>query len=581
MKVACNSHLNLGLGIRTLGLLLAGTCFTTAAYAQLDNQSTIADPARAGEEFRQPDMSPQVAPDIRVNRPQAIGAPQGAEKITFTLNSILVEGNSVYSDGELATIYQDKLGKTQSLADVYTIANQLMLQYRNDGYILTQVVVPPQEIDGGNVTLRVVEGFVDQIKIEQSENAGNVNMGNIETYARQIRTGGPLNVRDLERELLIINDLPGVTARSVLSPSPTVTGAADILIMVDYDPIDGLIGLDNYGSRYLGPTQATGAVTLNSMLGLNEAITAQIVHAPVNSERELSYGALSYEQPVGPYGTRIRFGGTVADTDPGWDLDQFDVRGHAWTLSAGLVHPIIRSRSENLTGRLTLDWRKVRSENNIEDTRTDRIVALRAGARYEFLDTLLGIGVNTIDAEISKGLNLFGTSDEGDANMTRANADPQFTKMEMELQRLQRLTGSVNLLVGARGQWASDALLSSEEFGVGGINSGRGYDPSEVTGDDGIAAKVELQWKEPIDIDSRFVDGYQLYGFYDVGTVWNKDATTSAQKRDSISSVGAGVRFDLPYDVDANLAVAKPLTRRVSTEGDKDPKVYFSINKRF
>ncbi len=581
MTAARNMHSHLGFGARALGLLMAGTFFTSAAYAQLNNQSTIADPARAGEEFRQPDMMPRVEPEIRVNRPQAVGAPDGAEKITFTLNSINVEGNSVYTGEELATVYQHRLGTTQSLADVYAIANELMLQYRNDGYILTQVVVPPQEIEGGNVTLRVVEGFIDQIRIEQSENAGNVNMANIESYARQIRTGGPLNARDLERELLIINDLPGVTARSVLSPSPSVTGAADILIIVDYDPVDGLIGLDNYGSRYLGPTQATGAVTLNSMLGLNEAITAQIVHAPINSERELSYGALSYEQPVGPYGTRIRFSGTVADTEPGWNLDQFDVRGNAWTLSAGLVHPIIRSRSENLNSRLTLDWRKVRSANNIEDTRMDRIVALRAGARYEFLDTLLGIGANTIDAEISKGLNLFGTSEEGDANMTRANADPQFTKLEVELQRLQRITNGVNLLVGARGQWASNALLSSEEFGVGGINSGRGYDPSEITGDDGLAAKVELQWKEPVDIDSRFVDSYQLYGFYDVGTVWNKDATTAAQERDSIASVGAGMRFDLPYDIDANVAVAKPLTRRVSTEGDKDPKVYFSINKRF
>lgn len=562
-------------------LLLAGTIISSSAHAQLQNQTTIADPSRATQEFQRPDLTPRVEPNIQVSQPQAVGAPAGADKITFTLRNITVEGNTVYSSDEIRSVYAGQVGATQSLLTVYEIANRLTLKYRNDGYILTQVVVPPQTIEDGIVQLRVVEGFVDQVRLEQTNGGRHVNMKNIESYASNIRTGGPLNVHHLERELLIINDLPGISARSVLSPSPTVTGAADLLIIVDYDPFDGIVTLDNFGSRYLGPTQAGGAVTANSLLGLNEAITAQVVMAPVNAARELAYGALSYEQPVGPYGTKFKLSGSAADTEPGWDLDRFDVRGNAWVLSAGLTHPIIRTRNENLMGRLTLDWRKVRSSNIIEPTRTDRIVALRTGARYEFLDMLLGVAANTVDVEWSKGLDVFGTSDKFDANLTRAKGDPQFSKVEIELQRLQRLVGGLNLLVGARGQYTGHALLSSEEFGVGGINGGRGYDPSEITGDEGIAAKVELQWKEPVKLDTKFVEAYQLYSFYDVGTVWNNDATTSSQKRDSIASVGLGMRVDLPYDVEAGLAVAKPLTRRVQTHNDKDPKVYFNLSKRF
>lgn len=575
------NHFKRALGVGIFSALLVSAAFSPSAWAQVESATGIADPGRASDEFRQPDMTPTVEPQISVSRPAPQGVPAGAEKITFTLKSINVEGNSVYSDEQLAALYDGKIGTTQRLADVYGIANDMMLKYRNAGYILTQVVVPPQTIDGGNVTLRVVEGFIDQVRVQQSEGAGNVNMGNIEAYASQIRTGGPLNVRHLERELLIINDLPGVSARSVLSPSPSVTGAADLLIVVEYDPIDGLIGLDNFGSRYLGPTQLSAAVTLNSMLGLNEAITAQTVLAPVNSERELAYGALSYEQPVGIYGTKFKIFGSAADTEPGWDLDRFNVRGHAWVLSAGLTHPIIRTRNENLSVRGTLDWRKVKSSNIIEPTRTDRIVAARIGGRYEFLDMLLGVAANTIDAEWSSGLDLFGASDKGDANLTRARGNPQFSKVEVDLQRLQRITGSVNLLLGARGQYTGQNLLSSEEFGIGGINGGRGYDPSEITGDKGIAAKVEVQWKEPVKFENNFLRTYQLYSFYDVGTVWNNDATTSLQKRDSIASVGLGVRADLPYGVEAGVAVAQPLTRRVQTQNDESPKFYFNVSKRF
>jgi len=564
-------------------IIAASITFSPSAHAQLGNQSTIADPGRASQELgNKPQLQPeQATPNITVKTPEPLNAPKGAEKVTFVLKGIQIDGNTIYSDDQLSALYQDRIGTKQSLADVYTIANQIMLKYRNAGYILTQVVVPPQEIGGDGVAkLRVVEGFINKITLQKSNANASVDMANIQHYADQIKTGTALNVKDLERELLIINDLPGVTARSILSPSD-VTGGADMLIVVDYDSIDGLVSLDNYGSRYLGPTQGTVAGTLNSWLGMNEAITAQAVLAPINSARELAYGALSYEQPIGTWGTKFHVTGSVTDTDPGWDLQQFDVRGHAWDADIGLTHPFIRSRNENLLGRLNLDWRKVKSSNNIEDTRTDRIVSLRAGGRYEFLDQLLGIAANTVDVEVSKGLSLFGTSEEGDANMSRALADPQATKMEAEIQRLQRITGSVNLLLAARGQWASNALLSSEEFGIGGINGGRGYDPSEVTGDEGIAGKVELQWKDPVKFDTNFLESYQLYTFYDVGTVWNDDATTSAFKRDSIASVGLGIRFDLPFDVEGGLAVAKPLTREVATQSDKDPKVYFNLSKRF
>lgn len=554
---------------------------SVAAHAQVQQQTGVADPSRAGEEFKQPDMTPQVEPQVSVKQAAPVNAPAGADKVKFTLRGITFDGATVYNDAQLKSVFADQIGQTVSLADVYGIANKLTAKYRNDGYILTQVVVPPQEIDGGVAKLRVVEGYVDNITISRADPNAPINMDNVRAYASQMAHGGPLNARSLERELLLINDLPGVTARSVLSPSATKTGAADMAIILDYDPVDGLVSIDNYGSRYLGPTQVGAAATLNSMLGMNEAISAQVVTAP-QDWYELAYGSLGYEQPVGTLGTKVHFNASATDTDPGWDLKQFDVKGRSYLLNVGATHPFIRSRSENLTGRLNFDWRRVKSSNNIEDTRRDRISSLRLGGRYEFIDTLIGAAANTIDAEVSKGLGIFGASDEGDANMTRADADPQATKLEAEVQRLQRVTSDVNLLLSARGQIASNALLSSEEFSVGGINSGRGYDPSEITGDHGISGKVELQWKEPLKYsDKSFLESYQLYGFYDIGRVWNEDATTSSQKRDSLASVGAGVRFDLPYDVEGGLAVAFPLTREVATKNDQDPKYYFNLSKRF
>jgi hemolysin activation/secretion protein len=465
-----------------------------------------------------------------------------------------------------------------SLADVYGISTTLTNKYRNEGYILTQIVVPPQTIEGGVVRLQVVEGFVDGITVEGNDQQSALQL--VRKYASHIQTGKALNTRDLERYLLLIDDLPGVQARSILSPSKTVGGAADLRIIVERDPYDALLAIDNYGSRYLGPIQTTAAASANSYFGNNERITGQIVLAPdPNMGTELAFFSVGYDQPVWDNGTKVKVLLTHTSTEPGYTLDEFNVRGRSQFASVTLEHPFIRARAKNLYGHVTLDWRDVESRNILEPTRHDRIRALRAGTRYEFLDTMLGVGINSLNIEFAQGLNIFGSSDEGDANLTRPLGDPQFTKVNAEIQRLQRVTSSVNLLVAARGQWANNALLSSEEFGVGGIGIGRGFDPSEVVGDDGVAGKIEVQWNKPY--PWNFVQDYQVYSFFDAGRVWNDDATTSSLKTDTLTSAGVGLRADFMEQTEAGVAVAFPLNRDVETKGDDDPTVYFNLSRRF
>lgn len=163
--------------------------------------------------------------------------------------------------------------------------------------------------------------------------------------------------------------------------------------------------------------------------------------------------------------------------------------------------------------------------------------------------------------------------------MTRNLGDPQFFKANLDVQRLQRVTSEINVLVGLSGQWTNDALLSSEEFGLGGIGFGRGFDPSELVGDRGVAGKIELQWDAPYQVD--FVDDYQVFGFFDGGTVWNEDAVDRNLKRESLTSTGVGVRMDFPQDIESTVMVAFPINRNVETQEDRDPSLYFSLSRRF
>ncbi len=557
---------------------------TSAAFAQVTpaEQTGIAAPGRVEGQVKGPEMMPREVPDIEVRDAPVQGAPAGSDKITFKFNSLQLDGVTAYAPEELQGIYGDKIGTTITLTDLYVIANDLTRKYRNEGYILTQVVVPPQTIDGGTARLQVIEGFIGNIKVQSSEGANETDK--VLQYLANIDTkGDPLNVKDLERSLLLINDLPGMKARSILSPSRTIAGAAEMLVIVERKPYDAVVSIDNFGTKFLGPVQLTAAGSLNSaVLHNNEKITAQVVYAPDQDIKdELAYFYLGYSQPVWGIGTMLDMYAAHSVTEPGYTLEQFDVEGRSQNFNVTLKHPFIRSRNTNLYARVGFDYRDTDTRNNLvgDVTREDKIRNFLLGARFEKLENLFGVAYNVIEFDIIKGVSIIGASEEGDTNITRPFADTTPLKLEAEFQRLQRVFPSVNLLLGVKGQLANDAVLSSEEFGVGGMSYGRGFDQSEVIGDDGIAGKIEVQWNKPYDL-AMFQD-YQLYGFFDAGRVWNDDATAANLETETLTSTGFGIRADFNDLTQGGLMVAFPLNNSPQTMGDRDHRVYFNLSRKF
>ena len=86
--------------------------------------------------------------------------PANADNVRFMLNRVTVDGSTVYKDAELQSAAASFVGKEVTLTQIYRIAEALTRRYRNDGYILSQVVVPAQNIQNGAVRLQVIEGYV-------------------------------------------------------------------------------------------------------------------------------------------------------------------------------------------------------------------------------------------------------------------------------------------------------------------------------------------------------------------------------------------------------------------------------------
>ena len=197
----------------TLSLTSFVALSSASALAQLPTDASraatgVASPDRVQEQFLDRELAPRVSAPVAVEDLVLEGMPANADQIRFNLQQIEFDGIGAYTAADIESIYGDKLGTEVSLADIYGIALALTNKYRNDGYILTRVYLPPQTIEGGVVKLRAVEGFVDNITVEGDDQESALKL--VRQYASRIRSGGALNVAELEKFLLIINDLPGL-----------------------------------------------------------------------------------------------------------------------------------------------------------------------------------------------------------------------------------------------------------------------------------------------------------------------------------------------------------------------------------
>lgn len=532
-------------------------------------------PGQIEKRFEPPVLPRSTLEPLELKAPETL-PPAEVEAIRFNLTGVVVQGSTVYKEREFTPLYQQYLNKEISLADVFRVRDAITAKYRNDGYILSRAIVPPQQITEGIVSLEIIEGFICQVRIE-----GQVRgrLGLLEAYGEKIKQSRPLQAKVLERYLLLTDDLPGVSVKSVLSPCIEQPGASDLILFIDHKTFDGTVSVDNRGSRSLGPYQFSAGVNVNSLLRLYERTGVRVVVANlVPSEiQELLYVQLTHDEQLGTEGTTLAILANYTKVEPGSTPTGLDVLGNGTTVSLSASHPFIRSRGENLsvTGRLTYRDSKIEFA---DENQQDRLRVIGIGATYDFADRFRGI--NLFGLEFSQGLDFFGAT-----GSTRPEGRNDFQKVTGQILRLQQLAPSLSLLGILSGQYAFQPLLPSEDFLLGGAQFGRAYDPAELTGDYGVAFKLELQYGYRVDV--KFLRDLQLYTFVDPGIVWRHKPTPDRPASETLVSGGLGVRFNLTEAISGYVEVDKPVNRDfkpnrgASPEGNRDPRVFFAIVGRF
>jgi hemolysin activation/secretion protein len=485
----------------------------------------------------------------------------------FLLRRVSIVGATAIPPDRLTTAYQPYIGKKVSQADLVAIAGNISDIYRIAGFHLSRAIVPSQHINEGSIRVQVIEGSITEIglKGEDAEQFG------VRQLLGPVLAEQPSRLTTLERQLLLINGRPGVRIKdTMLEEIGNASGQFRLTVFVKTWHIYTSFGLDNLGSSAVGPWQSYATAAFNSCLAQGDTLTVNLSTTPADP-RQLAFGRLSYDVPVGIDGLRVGASGVYSDVWPG------DYR-HAYsdntaTESFELRASIAPLQSQRSTWALTAAIAITNaSEGDVfGPIYRDRVRAINLTSDYRLQDNFGG--TNYLTVTLRQGLDILGASHSNDDFLSRDGASSNFSALNVWFTRYQTLTDTLSLKVAGAGQVASGPLFLSQQFYLGGVAFGRGYGAAEISGDNGMAGSLELRFDRKL--NSKYLTGYQLYSFVDSGVAWND----GFRYTDGISliSAGGGVRFFLINNTQADFAVAVPLSYRAPDNPARDLRVLFSL----
>jgi hemolysin activation/secretion protein len=507
--------------------------------------------------------------NVPLPRVAAPTTPAADTKPMFRLRGVVMEGNALLPGDVIAAAYHRYLGKTVSQADLVAIARAISDRYRDAGYHLTRAIVPPQDIKDGRVRIKVIEGRITDVVIK-GERAAEFGVRRV---LDPIVAEGTSRSATLERQLLLVNDLPGIRiADTAIEEIGTGSGRFRLTVYIHSWRNYTSVSLDNRGIAAIGPLQSFFSSSFNSYVVGGDAFGVNVSTTPSKPD-ELAFGRVFYNAPVGVDGARVGFVASYGLERPGDERAAIGTNDQSQSYEVrGSIVPIrTRDASLWLTGAVGAgefdEWTMFGTNYH------DHIRTVSFTADYQMHDRLDGWNYWTVGAR--QGLPILGASERGDPFLSRDDASGTFSKLNIYYTRYQPLSDIWSVKMSFAGQLVSSPLLAAEEFYLGSP-FGRGWWGEETGGDNGVGGSLELRFDQKL--DHSFLKGYQLYGYIDRTVAWNFHSDGEVL---SLTLTGVGARFYLPEDLQAGVELAVPLEYHLPDEQSRDLRAFFYVSKVF
>ena len=484
------------------------------------------------------------------------GAKQGGLPTTvpFMVRSIRIIGNHKIDTAALHALVADGEGKEETLNQLQMLAGRITDYYHAHGYPLARAFIPAQRIADGVVTFEVLEASFGKINLD---NHSRVNDGLLQDTLAPLHSGAVIEQSTMDNSLLLLSDIPGVSAHATLKPGDTV-GTSDLDVVTDPLPmVNGSVGLDNYGNAYTGRVRGSGNLNILNPLRMGDVLSLSVL----SSGSDMNYGRVGYETLLNGLGTRVGASFSALHYILGGNLANLDGNGTAEISSAWLKQPIIRSQNDNLYVQLQYDHMALLDNLNSSSIHDKRHLDNWTGmANGDWRDNVLAGAANTWNASLTDGQVNFDDPNAQISDAGTTQTQGNFAKLDFSYTRLQGFTSLDSLYIAVSGQLTNTNLDISQQLVVGGPYTVRAYDMGVLTGDEGILGTVE--WRH--DLGSLWNGDWQAVAFVDSENVTiNRSlwvgASAAGNNTATLSGAGVGMNWSTQNQWVAKVYVAAPI----------------------
>ena len=500
---------------------------------------------------------------LRVTAPVAGIPPEHLAETRFRLTAVDIEGMTSLDPATFAFLWQGLIGKEISLLDLKALLDRIESTYRQRDY-LAVALAPPQDFSSGRVRIVVSEGYIRDLVVKGDMSRFGARL---EPFLARVAAIRPLQVSKVYRQLLLIEDLAGVSVDAHATRIEDEPGAARLELTISFKPGELNIRLNNYGAEGIGPLQGGVVADVNDMFGLFESTEFLVVTNPAAPQR-LTFVRLNQSVPLGPTGFSFNYGIGQSWSNPETPAARA-LRLHAEvsTANVGLNYALLRADERNVIVSAALNGNNTSLDVAGQAVLRERTRWASFGAKYN--DKIGGVSF-ILNPVFMKGVDAF------ESNVTHW----QFSAAAISGRITANLTDSLEAKVLFNGQYAFNTLPAAMLVNFGGDTFGRGFEPGAINGNSAVLGSLELAQK--IDTKLSWLPGFSLCTFVDYGAVWNPP--DFAYEYASLSSIGFGIRTGVGQHLLASGFVVQPLgyNAQLAALGlDQSMKLRFTMGLRF
>ncbi len=477
---------------------------------------------------------------LQMQRTDKTPIKKSLDDLQFTVNGIDFDGNDVFTDAALQEYFATYINRPVSLPELNEVVETIEDKYKQAGYFLSRVYIPPQTLENGVLKIKVIEGYLSGIFVEGGTTG---NRAKINALTADLANKKPLDLPSVEKAIRTLNAFPSTTVSAVLRQG-TEVGASEMVLKVSELPDYYSVSVNNFNSPAVGTWGVSLAGTVNRVFDrdnqLSFSTSASLGSGSVEDfKRMLSFSA-KYSQPIGNSGWSASLSYLYSQSQPVPTVADLNLLSQGTTIAPRLSYPMFSNRGNSLVLDSGVTFSQTQTLLAGTPFTTDKSTVFDLTLRWTNTTWLQGI--TNLSVGYYQGIAGLNSSSASDLGVSVPGFNPSFNKIAFNLSRTQFLPNKFSLHVGAVGQYAADSLLIANQISFGGPPIGRAYYYGAIMGDRGLGFFAEL--RKDVTLSELSNQPLQFFTFVDKGTTYinTNEAAGRVGGAFSLISYGLGVR---------------------------------------